>query len=76
MSALFGKSLPELTELVGTLGQKPYRARQIFEALYKQRVTSFEAITSLSQELRETLAAEHTIGLPEMVQTAVSVDGT
>ncbi|SDF94944.1 23S rRNA (adenine(2503)-C(2))-methyltransferase RlmN [Terriglobus roseus] len=76
MSALFGKSLPELTELAATLGQKPYRARQIFDALYKQRVTDFDAITPLSQELRSSLAAEHTVGLPEIVQTAVSVDGT
>ena len=76
MSALFGKSLPELTELAATLGQKPYRARQIFDALYKQRVTDFDAITPLSQELRAKLAAEHTVGLPEIVQTAISVDGT
>jgi 23S rRNA (adenine2503-C2)-methyltransferase len=76
MSALFGKSIPELTELMGALGQKPYRARQLWEALYKQRVTSIEDITTFPAALRETLAAEHTLDMPEMVQTAVSVDGT
>ena len=76
MPALFGKSLPELTDLASSLGQKPYRARQIFDALYKQRVTAIEDISTLSQELRTALAAEHTVGMPEMVQTAVSVDGT
>jgi len=76
MPALFGKSLPELTELAATLGQKPYRARQVFEALYKQRVTDIAGITPLSQELRDTLADAHTVGMPQIVQTAISVDGT
>ena len=35
--ALFGMDLAELTELMAGLGQKPYRARQVWEALYKQR---------------------------------------
>ncbi len=58
-------------------GQKPYRARQVFEALYKQRVGAVEEITTLSGELRARLLAEgYGVGLPEIVQTAVSVDGT
>jgi 23S rRNA (adenine2503-C2)-methyltransferase len=76
MPALFGKSNPELTELVAGLGQKPYRARQLWDALYKQRVETVEDITTFPAALREALDAEHTVGLPEMVQTAVSVDGT
>ena len=75
--ALFGLGLEELTELMAGFGQKPYRARQVFEALYKGRVRSVEDITTLSQELRERLMAEGwSVGLPEMVQTATSVDGT
>jgi len=76
MPALFGKSLPELTELLSELGQKPYRARQLFDALYKQRVTSIDDITTYPVALRESLAASHTLGLPEIVQTATSIDGT
>ncbi len=75
--ALFGMGLPELTELMSGLGQKPYRARQVFEALYKQRVVTIDEMTTLSSALRDELTASGwTIGLPEMVQTAVSVDGT
>ena len=74
---LFGFSLERLTELMAGFGQKPYRARQVFDALYKQRVRSVEEITTLSQELRDRLIREGwRVGLPEMVQTAVSVDGT
>ena len=76
MAALFGKSLPELTALASALGQKPYRARQLWDALYRQRVADIGSITTFPADLRAALAAEHAIGLPEMVQTAVSVDGT
>ncbi len=76
MSALFGKSLPELTELTTTLGQKQYRARQLWDALYRRRITSLDSITTFPVDLRTRLAAEHTLGLPEIVQTATSIDGT
>jgi 23S rRNA (adenine2503-C2)-methyltransferase len=70
-------SLAELTELMAGLGQKPYRARQVWEALYKQRVASLEDVTTLPLALREELvAAGWQVGLPVMAQTAVSVDGT
>jgi 23S rRNA (adenine2503-C2)-methyltransferase len=77
MRALFGMSLVELTELMAELGQKPYRARQVWEGLYKQRVASLEEVTTLPTVLREELAAAGwRVGLPVMAQTAVSVDGT
>jgi 23S rRNA (adenine2503-C2)-methyltransferase len=70
-------SLGELTELMAGLGQKPYRARQVWDALYKQRVSSLEEVTTLPTVLREELtAAGWRVGLPVMAQTAVSVDGT
>ncbi len=75
--SLFGLGLAELTQLMAAWGEKPYRAKQVFEALYKQRVSSVEEMTTLSKELRERLVGEgFVVGLPEMVQTAVSVDGT
>src|SRR5271170_2205942 len=74
---LFGLSLQELTALMQRFGQKSYRASQLHQALYRQRVTSLDQVTVLPQPLREALAAEgHTIGLPEIVQTARSIDGT
>ena len=74
---LFGHSLPELTEVMKHLGQRPYRAAQLHQALYRQRITSLDQATTLSQTLRDTLAADgYIVGLPEIVQTARSVDGT
>src|SRR5271169_508752 len=74
---LFGLSLPEVTEVMERLGHRPYRASQLHQALYRQRITSLDQATTLSQTLRDTLAAEgYIVGLPEIVQTARSVDGT
>jgi 23S rRNA (adenine2503-C2)-methyltransferase len=74
---LFGMSLEQLTALMERLAQKPYRAAQLHEALYRQRIISLDEATTLPQNLRDTLAGEgYTIGLPEIVQTARSIDGT
>jgi 23S rRNA (adenine2503-C2)-methyltransferase len=74
---LFGLSLDELASLMEAHGQRPYRAAQLAEAVYRQRAASLDDITTLPADLRETFAAEgYGIGLPEIVQTAKSVDGT
>jgi 23S rRNA (adenine2503-C2)-methyltransferase len=75
--ALFGMLPVELKELVAELGEKGYRASQIAEALYRQRVTDVASMTALSAALREELGLrEIAVGMPEIVQTAKSVDGT
>jgi 23S rRNA (adenine2503-C2)-methyltransferase len=74
---LFGMSLEDLAVLMEHLVQKPYRAAQLHDALYRQRISSLDQATALPQNLRDTLAGEgYTIGLPEIVQTARSIDGT
>jgi 23S rRNA (adenine2503-C2)-methyltransferase len=75
--ALFGMAAEELRGVVEGLGLQKYRAVQLGDALYKQRVERLEEVTTLPAEVRERLAAEgYRVGLPEIVQTAKSVDGT
>jgi 23S rRNA (adenine2503-C2)-methyltransferase len=75
--ALFGMLPDELKALMEGLGQKGYRATQVVEALYRQRVTGMEEMTVLPTALREEMAAAgYGVGMPEIVQTAKSVDGT
>jgi 23S rRNA (adenine2503-C2)-methyltransferase len=75
--ALFGLTKPELTALMAGLGQKNYRAVQLGDALYKQRVGSLDEVSTFPLVLREMLALEgYVVGLPEIVQAAQSVDGT
>src|SRR5215469_813674 len=74
---LFGMTQAELHAVVEGLGLPKYRAVQLGEALYKQRVTELGEITTLPGAVREGLAgAGYEVGLPEIVQTAKSVDGT
>lgn len=73
---LFGMSLPQLTELMEGMVEKPFRARQVFEALYRQRVRTLDEISVLPARLRDAIAARHTVGVPEIIQAAKSVDGT
>ena len=77
MRALFGTDRTGLTAVMAELGQKPYRGGQVAEALYKQRVGSIEEMTTLPGSLRAALVeAGWSVGLPEIAQTAASVDGT
>src|SRR5947199_9023087 len=75
--ALFGLDGEELRGLAGRLGLPKFRAVQLVDALYKQRVERLDEVTTLPAEVRERLAAEgFEVGLPEIVQAAKSVDGT
>jgi 23S rRNA (adenine2503-C2)-methyltransferase len=75
--ALFGMAPEELRAVVEGLGLQKYRGVQLADALYKQRVDRLEEVTTLPAEVRERLATEgYAVGLPEIVQTAKSVDGT
>ena len=76
-SALFGMSLEGLQAAMKHLGQPAYRAKQLSDALYRQHIDSLDEITTLPIELRECLKSEgYTVGRPEIVQTAKSIDGT
>ena len=44
---LLGKSIDELRGYVASLGEAPYRAKQIYRALYAERRFDFAAMTNL-----------------------------
>jgi 23S rRNA (adenine2503-C2)-methyltransferase len=74
---LLGLQLPELAALVEEFEQPSYRARQLFEALYRQRVQSTEQILTLPQDFRRRLDGRgFSVGLPRIDQKFVSSDGT
>jgi 23S rRNA (adenine2503-C2)-methyltransferase len=75
--ALLGLDRNELATLVESMSERPFRARQIADSVYRQRVESIEQISTLSQELRAKLAEEGVvIGLPRIENRFVSQDGT
>ncbi len=77
MPALFGQSRAELAEIVAAYGEPAYRAAQIAQAIYRDRVASLAEITTLPASLREKLQDDgYEIGRPEIAQTFKSLDGT
>ena len=58
-------------------GEPRWRGHQLAEALYRQRVTELDAITTLPKPLRQRLAADGwQVGRPRIVQVFQSIDGT
>jgi 23S rRNA (adenine2503-C2)-methyltransferase len=68
----------ELTDIREALGpeQPAFRAKQIYDALYRGQTAELVQITTLPQDLRQDLASRHTLGLPEIARVYVSADGT
>jgi 23S rRNA (adenine2503-C2)-methyltransferase len=75
--SLLGLDRGELTSLVDSLGEPAYRAKQVAEGVYRQRVEWVEEISTLSRELRGKLAEKGiSVGLPRIENRFVSQDGT
>jgi 23S rRNA (adenine2503-C2)-methyltransferase len=74
---LFGLMRQQLSDLVRSFGQPSYRASQLAEGLYKHRYDDLPAFSTLPKTLREQLVeAGYEIGLPRIVQSFQSSDGT
>jgi 23S rRNA (adenine2503-C2)-methyltransferase len=67
----------ELATLVEELNEPAYRAQQLFESLYRQRVQSAEQISTLPSQMRRDLAERGiSIGWPRIESKFKSSDGT
>jgi 23S rRNA (adenine2503-C2)-methyltransferase len=74
---LFGLSCQQLTKLMVQFGQPAYRASQLLDAMFRQRIGSLEGVSTLPRGLRKELAEQGwAIGRPTIVETFRSVDGT
>ncbi len=73
---LLGQSAEELRALMQTLGEPGYRGAQIYHALYAERRFDVASMSNLPVALRERLAREACIALPQVVRRHLSGDGT
>lgn len=76
MLNLYDLNLDELTEFAVGLGEREFRARQIWQWMYDKRVDSFEAMTSLPKPLIARLNEEAALGGLQAVVEQNSGDGT
>jgi 23S rRNA (adenine2503-C2)-methyltransferase len=77
LKSLLGMDREELAALVSEAGEPTYRAKQIMDAVYRQRVESLEEISTLPREFREKLVKSGmSVGAARIENKFVSADGT
>ncbi len=76
MHNIYDYTLEELQQYFIDKGEKPFRATQVFEWLYRFRVSTFAQMTNLSKKTIALLEAEFSITPLKVVTKQVSKDGT
>lgn len=76
MINLYDLSLEQLSDLLVSWGEPKFRAKQVWEWLYTNSVSTFEQMTNLPMSLRTRLQNETRIGALELVAEQTSKDGT
>ena len=69
-------SLTELEQYFESIGDKKFRARQVWEWLWQKHARSFADMTNLSKDLRQKLGESFTLPALQLAQTQYSADGT
>ena len=72
---IVGMDLADLREALGPQ-QPPYRARQVYDAVYRNGAADLVQITTLPVQIRADLESRHGLGLPRIERLYESVDGT
>ena len=73
---LLGLTQAELRDYFVALGEKPYRARQLYDAINRRRITVFEAMTDLPKTLRGILEDKTVVTQTRIQSVFTSSDGT
>ena len=73
---LVGLSRGQLAKEMAGLGEKPFRAKQLWHWIYYRGVVDFAAITNLSKRFRAELEARYVIARPAISEDQKSADGT
>jgi 23S rRNA (adenine2503-C2)-methyltransferase len=73
---LTGETLESLTASLGERGEKPFRARQVLDWLYKKRARAWDDMTNLPKGLQAWLDATYTLMPAALVLNRQSADVT
>ena len=69
-------NLEELKQEFINIGEKPFRAEQVFKWLYIDNASSFDEMTNLSLDLRDKLKQNYSICRFNIIKKQVASDGT
>jgi 23S rRNA (adenine2503-C2)-methyltransferase len=73
---LLGLDAAGLAAFFQTLGEKPFRARQVMQWVHQRREDDFARMSELAKDLRAKLAAKAAVAAPQIVGDHVAADGT
>lgn len=73
---LYGLEPKKLADKMVELGQKPFRAIQLFSWMYGKNVTDFDEMTDISLAFRNELKEKFCLSIPKIHTKQVSQDGT
>jgi 23S rRNA (adenine2503-C2)-methyltransferase len=73
---LLAFTLPALTGWFASIGEKPFRAKQVFHWIHQRGVADFDAMTDLAKGLRAKLHELATVEAPAILSEHRSADGT
>lgn len=69
-------SLPQIQEVFANMGEKPFRAKQVYEWLWLKQAQDFESMSNLSKPLRASLEENFTFPAIKVDAVQHSADGT
>ncbi|AQS88717.1 iron-sulfur cluster redox enzyme [Neoasaia chiangmaiensis NBRC 101099] len=73
---LVGLSREEIISELAEIGEKPFRAKQLWHWIYHQGATDFARMSSIARPLQEKLAARFVVGRPGITTEQTSTDET
>jgi 23S rRNA (adenine2503-C2)-methyltransferase len=73
---LVGLTREELAAEIATIGEAPFRAKQIWHWIYHQGETDFARMTTMGKPMRDKLAQNFVVGRPQTVVAQTSADET
>jgi len=73
---LLGLSREEIENEVAKLGEKSFRAKQLWQWIYNKGIKDFSEMSNLSKDFREKLSQNYSITRPKVITEQVSVDKT
>ena len=76
MNNLYNYSLSKLEDHMLSIGQKKYRATQLFKWIYEKRVDDFDLMSDISLKFREDLKNNYCLIKPKIYTKQISSDGT
>ena len=76
MKLIYDYTQEQLIEEFLNMGEKKFRATQVYEWLYRKNVNSFDEMKNISQDLRERLKKDYYCGSFPIIEKQVSSDGT